>query len=225
MNKIKGSNFPDPKYLQKLVDRLKGWFAGSQEPLDQLITFSSVAMNNIGDYISDESISWRKQTLAIDDLWLTGTNPEWNTIILDQCEHLPKKLRVLFETNPTTVKVFERAHHDEMPILVKLEDEKYKVFDGMHRTIAAIREGENKIEAFVAIQEGRPLPKCEAHIIYDLIRPYKRKINTNREQLIAALRFLRHSYSNVDYLLKNRFNSGWIPDDEVQQIIQESLVD
>ncbi len=225
MNKISGSNFPDANYLNNLVERFKEWFAVSQKPLDQLITYSGVAMNSIGDYISDENVSWKEEALPVDDLWLTGTNPEWNAIVMKRCEQSPQKLRALFEAKPAVAHLFDRAQYDDRPILVRYEDDKYKVLDGMHRTIAAIRDGKTELKAFVATLAGVPQPKCEAHVIYDLLRPYARKINTNREQLIGALRFLRHSYVNVDNLLKNRFSKEWLPDDEIQKIIQEALID
>ena len=121
--------------------------------------------------------------------------------------------------------MFLDAKYEDIPILIRFEDDKYKVLDGMHRTIAAIREGKETIQAFIARSIGKPAPYCEPHVIYDFLRAYHRKMNLDRNGLIISLRFLRHSYANVDELLINRFNKQWVPDDEIQEIIQEALKD
>jgi len=225
MNKIKGTNFPDSEFLNNLIRHIQEKVNSSQQPLEKLITHCSAAMNWIADYITDENVAWSKKTLPLDALWLTRTNPKWNVIVIDKCERSPQKLRELLNTDSSIVELFSGAVFEDLPILVRYENEKYKVLDGMHRTIAAIRDGRSDIQVFIAKVQGNPKPKCEPHVVYDLLRAYHRKINTDRSGLITALRFLRHSYANVEDLLKNRFSKSWVPDDEIQTIIQESLKD
>lgn len=195
----------------------------NHKALEKLVTYCGANLNWVADYISDENIRWSKKTLSLDKLWLTGTGLEWNKIIIDKCERSPQKLRDLFHNDPSIVGLFSGAIFDNIPILVRFEENKYKVFDGMHRTIAAIRDGRKNIQAFVAAPKGKPKPKCEPHVVYDFLRSYQRKINTDRNGLITALRFLRHSYANVEDLLKNRFNKSYVHDDEIQKIIKEAF--
>jgi len=220
------TNFPDKGFLKRLTQHIKEKTESAQEPIEQLITCCSAAMNWIADYITDETVQWSKESLSINNLYLTGTNPQWNAVIIDRCKRSPKELRELLAADSEAATLFSEAKFKDLPILVRFEDEKYKVLDGMHRTIAAIRDNKKIIEAFVARSQGKPCPKCEPHVVYDLLRPYHRKINQDREGLITALRFLRHSYANVDDLLRTRFSKPYIPgDDEIQDIIQEALKD
>jgi len=219
------TNFPDKKYLRALIKHLGGKLAKThRDPIENLLAYSGMAMNWIADYVTDSSILWTKETLPLDSLYLTGTWPEWNKIIIDKSSRSPAKLRQLINSNPKTKNLFKDANWAEIPILIRFEEGKYKVLDGMTRTIAAIRDGKRTITAFVARQKGkRPKPSIEPHVIYDLLRAYHRGLNKDRKSLIIALRFLRKSYTNVDDLLKNRFSKTWVPSDEIQEIIKEAL--
>ncbi|KKS69177.1 MAG: hypothetical protein UV40_C0031G0001, partial [Parcubacteria group bacterium GW2011_GWA1_42_7] len=221
MTKLK-NNFPDQKFLAELAKREAKKTGLLSNPLEMLKICSGASLNWIADYLTDKNISWEKKNLAINDLYLTGTNPEWNKIIIQKCEHSPFKLREFFKSNPAD-KIFKEAKFIKIPILVRFENGKYKVLDGMHRTIAAIRENRKNISVFVAETKGSPRPECEAHIIYDLLRAYQRSLNRNKKDLIAALRFIRKSYANTEHLLKTRFGKSWLPDEEIQTIIQDSL--
>lgn len=225
MNKISETNFPDPKFLNNLIEHLQKRANSSQKPLEKLLTFSGVAMNWVADYIIDQNILWSKETLLLDSLYLTGTNPEWNKVIIDQCHRNPQVLRKLLNSDPNVLKLFSTAKFDETPILVRYDDDNYKVLDGMHRTIAAIRSNKKEIQAFVARINGLPQSQCEPHVVYDFLRAYQRGLYTNRQQLVDALRFLRHSYVNVDDLLRNRFGPSLLSNAEIQSIIQEVLSD
>jgi len=220
------TNFPDKKILDDLVKHIQDKANASQEPLEKLLTSCGAVLNWVADYITDETINWTKENLRIDDLYLTGTKPEWNAIIIDQCQRSPKKFRELLKTDPKIAVLFSEAEFKDLPILVRREEEKNKVLEGMLRTIAAIRDGKETIEAFVARPSGKFRPNCEPHVVYDLLRAYHRGINKDQEGLIIALRFLRHSYANVEHLLKTRFSKPYIPgDDEIQEIIREALKD
>ncbi|MBI2984230.1 MAG: ParB N-terminal domain-containing protein [Candidatus Kerfeldbacteria bacterium] len=219
------STFPDPEYLGRLARHLKDKIEQHQQgqPLEQLLMSCSAAMNWIADFLTDPNVRWTKQELRVDDLWLTGTNPTWNAIIIDRCKRSPAELRAILRSDPQTAALFAEAEFDELPILVRVDDGKYKVLDGMHRVIAAIRDGRESVTAFVARLDGQPRPQCEPHVVYDLLRAYHRGINRDRQALVVALRFLRHAYANVDRLLRERFSKAWVPDDEMQAIIAEAL--
>ncbi|OHA52137.1 MAG: hypothetical protein A3A97_04475 [Candidatus Terrybacteria bacterium RIFCSPLOWO2_01_FULL_40_23] len=217
------TNFPDKEYLEVLISHFRKKALARQQPFEQLLTLSGVSMNWIADYIFDENVAWSKETLSVDDLSFTGTNSTWNKILLEQCERSPKRFRELLQNDSSILQLFADAKFNEVPILVRWEEKKYKVLDGMHRVVAAIRDDKEIIIAYVARHNGIPKTICEPHVVYDLLKAYHRKLNTDREGLIAALRFLKTSYANVEDLLRERFNKSGIPSDEMQQIIQEAL--
>ena len=195
---------------------------GTRSDADNLLTYSGALMNWLGDYLTDPNIRWVKKNIPIHTLYLTGTNPKWNKIIIAQAKRSPKMLhRVLLL--PKVQHMFKSIKNDGTPILVRYDEGKYKVLDGMHRVIGAIRDDKEKIAAYIAYQKGKARPMCEPHVVYDLLRAYQRKLNTDKKSLIAALRFLKKSYSNVEELLRKRFNASWLPDPKLQAIIQEVL--
>lgn len=213
------TNFPDKDYLEGLAKHLEKK-AGERDSVSRILTSSGALLNSIGDFIADKNIRWERKEIDINNLWLTGTNPEWNEIIIKICERSPQKLREYIQTNASAKKLFRDVVFSEEPILVRYEEEKYKTLDGMHRVVAGIRDGREKILAFIAYPEGNFAPACEPHVVYDIIRAYQRKLNTNKEELICALRFLRKSYSNIDTLLRERFSPEWLPDAEMQEIFK-----
>lgn len=219
---FEGNNFPDNQYLLSLIHDEESK-AQNQLHKDRLLTACSANLNWIADYVLDPNIEWIKEMLDIDDLYLTGTCPEWNKIIIDQCNRSAEKLRDLVAKDEAIAKKLCGKNDSNFPILIRYEDGKYKVLDGMHRVITIIIAGYPKINAFVGRLKGEPQPQCEPHVVYDFLRSYHRGINRDREGLITALRFLRKSYSNVEKLLKERFSKEWIPSNEIQEIIQEAL--
>lgn len=223
---MSNGNFPDKEFLKALAGHLRSQIEAHQRNKlsEQIVMYSGAALNWIADYITDENISWERETIFIDQLWLTGTNPEWNKIVIDKCQRSPRKLKEALR-RPAIRKIFKKAEFNPLPILVRYEDEKYKVLDGMHRVIGAILKGKKQIKAWIAMPQGKPSPRCEPHVVYDLLRAYQRGLNKDRKALLIALKFLKKSYGNVEGLLKHRFNKKWLPDDEIQEIIQEALKD
>lgn len=213
--------FPDKKYLSDLLDKDRERLE-NYDPESRLLAYSGAFLNSVADYLLDANIRWRKRIMNIDDLKLTGTNPRFNEVVLKLASGSPEKLREIIK-EPATKRVFGKLVFSARPILVMNIDGQYRIFDGMHRTIAAILKGKNTITAYVGKYAGKPKPICEPHVIYDFIRSYKRGVNTDRRGLIAALRFLKKSYSNVGPLLKTRFDARHIKDPAIQKIIKQVL--
>ncbi len=215
--------FPDADYLERLIAHVCAKVSEQQSPLERFQMHCNATMNWIADYLTDPNVRWTRETIATNDLYLTGTNPVWNGIIIDQCERSPARLANAMRDDPQVLAQFKDVAFDPLPILIRFEKDKLRVLDGMHRVVAAIRDGRNSIEAYVARHIGEPRPACEPHVVYDLLKAYHRGLNTDRTALITALRFLRRAYGNVDDLLRHRFIKAWVPDDEIQAIIAEAL--
>ncbi len=222
------SNFPDEEYLKGLVEAQKQHIENYQTPIELLVMWSGAALNWIGDAFTDPHTVWSKENLVVHELTLTGTNPEWNEVIIKRAEKSPVKLKQLMSEDDTVAKMFATAEWHEAPILVRADEAgKLKIFDGMHRVVAAIRDGREEVTAWVARRNTTvPFkPACEPHVIYDFLRAYQLGSNKDRQGLIAALKFLKQAYGNVEHLLKERFGPAWIPDNELQEIIAEALAE
>lgn len=214
-------NLPDA-YIRKLIKALEKK-ASAYPPETKLMMLSGAALNWIADFVTDKSIRWSKKKISIDTLYLTGTNPKWNRIIIDRCGRSPSKLRTLMAKDRKVRALFRAAKYASAPILVHRDEKKYKVLDGMNRIIAALRADKKYIFAYVASPAGKSCPRCEPHIVYDLIKPYQRGINRDRRGLIITLRFLRKSYANVDGILRERLGARWLHDPKLQKIIRAAL--
>lgn len=218
-------SFPDREYLEQLAKKQMDKALAKADVLKRLLMASGAELNWVADFITDASYFWTKEELTLDDLWLTGTGPDWNKVVIDECERSPVKFRQRLKNDPALIPLFKDAVFSDDPILLRYEEEKYKVLEGMNRVIAMLRDGKETVTAFVARPSGTPRPMCEPHVVYDLIRAYDRKLTTDRVGLIAALRLLRSCYANVDGLLRDRFTGGWMPNQEIREIVAEALKD
>ncbi len=213
-------DFPK-EYLEGLAKNHQEKVIQDLDATGQILMYAGSRLNWVGEYVNDESIHWELNTLKVDSLTLTGTSPEWNQITLEQAQADPRKLRELLKDNKIK-QLFNEAKFSDVPILVRGEDDKLKLLDGMNRTVAAIRDGVDEIQAYVGTRIGEPQAQIEAHVIYDLIRA-REQGRGNVNDFKAALRFLVHSYSNTRGLLETRFNADWVNSPQIQTIIEEVL--
>jgi len=213
------SDFPN-EYLVGLEKNHREKVESELDSAERLLMYSGSRLNWIGEYISDKSIHWKLEIIPVDSLTLTGTGPKWNAIILDRAKGSPAKLRELLK-NPEIRRMFQDLQYVDIPILVRREEDKLKLLDGMNRTIAAIRDDIPEIRAYIGTWEGSPAPIVEPHVVYDFIKAYQH--GGNEEDFKAGLRFLANAYSNVTELLTTRFGPKWIRDEKVQKIIEEVL--
>ncbi|MFN7160944.1 MAG: ferredoxin [Candidatus Gracilibacteria bacterium] len=218
------TSFPDKEYLQQLLHFQKTLTAKQDHALvTELLAHSGTNLNWIGDYISDTSLVWQKKTMNIDDLWLTGVTPEWNKYLIEEADHMPHAFRKLIPAHPEFNLWVQEVPLSHLPILVRYEEGKHKVLDGMYMVLDALLKNCTTIEAYIAKPSGSFQPQCEAHVIYDLLRSYSRGINKDKEGLIGALRFLLNSYSNVKPLLLDRLGPTWQSDDELLLLLKKYL--
>lgn len=218
------NNFPDQEHLKNLVDHQIEVIKKDLSLEAQLAMCSGALLNWKFDFLSDKNTKWSEpQELQIDDLTLTGVNPIWNEYTIKQAERSPKKFRKLLEENSDIKDKLKAAKFIDIPILVRIQDEKLMLLDGMKRTVGAIFEGRKTIRAYIATSNDSPKPQCELHVIYDILRAYNRGINKDLEGLKATLKFLNHTYSNVEMALKERFNGEWENNPKLQAVITEVL--
>ena len=217
------TTFPDKEYLHILIEHESIAVKEDFSEIEQLLALSGAKLNWIADFISDENIEWKKETISLDSLYLTGVNPEWNHYIKILANGSPKVMNELMQTDTTLRSMSEKLPASDFPILVRIENDKKKVLDGMNRTLRALYDGKDTVEAYVGYQISKPKPHCEAHVVYDILRAYQRGLNTSKQDCVAALRFLKNSYVNVEELLRTRFSAEWIDNKDLQEIILEAL--
>jgi hypothetical protein len=79
------SDFPT-EYLVGLEKNHKDKVERALDTTEKLLMYSGARLNWVGEYVNDESVHWRLQTIPVDNLTLTGTSPEWNAVILGKAE-------------------------------------------------------------------------------------------------------------------------------------------
>jgi hypothetical protein len=197
---------------------------------NQILVNAGVRLNWMGDFFANPNILWSDVTeMNVDNIQFTGTNPDWNNILIKDCDGNSMKFIRLIDQNQRLKQKFqeESSFNPDLPILVRKSEgsDKFKVFDGMHRFIGALVHGQPTIKVYFPINEDKALPWCEPHVIYDLIRGFLRNANDKEgeKQLYHALRLLIRTYGNTRELLVDRFNKENVDEDTVQEIIKNVL--
>jgi hypothetical protein len=199
-------------------------------PRDQILVNAGVKLNWMGDYLANPNILWSEVTeMNISKIQFTGSNPDWNQILIKDCDRDPNKfIQIINQNADIQIKFLSESSFDPaLPILVrKSEDEgKYKVLDGMHRFVGALVNRQNTVKVYFPENEDGILPWCEAHVVYDLIRGFIKnaKDKEGELQLYHALKLLMRTYGNVRDLLINRFDTANVDDKVVKRIVQDAL--
>lgn len=194
----------------------------------RILVHSGVQLNWLGDYLANPEITWEKRTVAVSQVLFTGTNPEWNDVLIDRCKRSVNAFVELCEEHPRIRDRFAKeASFSQEPILLRRDEARadhYKVLDGMHRFLGHVLDGDENIEVYIPVKEDI-LPLCEAHTVYDLIRGFQRHAYDEQgaQDLEASLRMLLRCYSNARELLEHRFTKEWIHDEWVTAIIKKVL--
>lgn len=208
-----------------------------KDPRRVIMVLSGYRLNWIGFFLGNPEHQFNLKNVPFSEIEFTGTNPEWNEILLKQCNKSPEKLLELQAQNSfaSSLKILEVPKHEnsDLPILLKKEsqDQKFQVFDGMHRLVKKVLEygksNQKKEDAQINAWcfEGSMDPYCESHVVYNLITAYNwsEKAEQDKEMFIKALTLLLISYKNVKNLLVTKFSPASMNDDEVQELIQKVL--
>lgn len=216
------------QYLQELANHEEKKAQQTMSAREKILLYAGFQLNWMGDLLSNPKIKYKQITVPLEEILFTGTNPEWNKILIDKCEKSVTKFQKLLEENPEMKEKFsqEASFGDESILIIKQEGEKkYKVFDGMHRFVGAAIKHRKTISAYTPESSINELPICEAHTIYDLIRGYQRNAQDEqgKKELYHALKLLSRTYKNVVKLLETRFDESHLPDEEVQKIIKKII--
>lgn len=213
------------KYIENLASHEDKKGKSLINARERILVNAGIRLNWIGDYIANPKIKYRKIDISVDKVLFTGTNPEWNKILIDRCQKNVTNFKELIKNDKKIRKKFaSEASYGNEQILIRGPDENgfYSVFDGMHRFLGIILKNKKTVQAYVPINEQDHLPVCEAHVVYDLIRGFQRHANNKQgeKDLYHALKLLARTYENVIELLEKRFNFTYVADRKVQKIIK-----
>ncbi len=216
------------KYIKNLADHEDEKSKSFLDSRKRILVNAGIRLNWIGDFIANPKIKYKKVKISVDNILFTGTNPEWNKVLIGQCRKSVKKFKELIKKNLEIKKRFAcEVSYSNVPILIRGPDERgfFRVFDGMHRFVGAVLKSKKTVMAYVPISEQKHLPICEAHVVYDLIRGFQRhaKDKQGKIELYHALKLLARTYENVVELLEYRFNYTYVADEKVQEIIRRVI--
>lgn len=215
-------------YIENLAQHEKEVSQSDLGARESILVNSGIRLNWLGDFLANSKIKYSLKTLPVEKILFTGTNLDWNEVLIDRCQRSVLKFRELVNQDGKLKKLFEKdSSYDKRPLLVRPDQKEgyYLVVDGMHRFVGAVLAGESQVQAFVPLNLDETLPVCEPHIIYDLIRGYIRnaKDEEGKKDLYHALRLLLRTYANAEQLLRERFNSKYVDDEDVQEVIGDAL--
>lgn len=219
----------EKEYLNDLVQHEMGTYFQDycRDPRQAMILLWWVALNSMWDYLGTPDAKYERKKVLLNDIYLTGTSPDINTITIDTCKRDVKTLRKLIDekSDVKDTLTWWASFWEETVLLIDVWEGKYKSFDGMHRIVGHILSWKEYIDAYVLVNYGEFLPHNEPHVVYDIIKAFQRSQRTpiEREYLKGALKLLIQNTWNAKYLLWNRFHSKYLKDDDVQEIIQEAL--
>ena len=220
------------RYLEKL--------AGYEEekakevlksPRDKILVYAGVHLNWLGDFLGNPDIKWVKKKISVNNIEFSGMSPEANEILLKKCERSAEKLKELIKEDSLLKEKLEKEFLSEEirgdPILIRIRPDtgKYTVLDGMHRFVGMVLRDVKKVEAYLPINEEGKLPHCEPHVVYDLIRGFRRNADDEKgeEGLYQSLLFLTRIYGNVKDLLRTRFSRKWVHSERASDIFEKLL--
>lgn len=198
------------------------------DPRQVILVNAGIRLNWLGDFFANPTIKWEEKELPLEVILFTGTSLDWNRILLDRCEKKVEKFLELMASDEALRRKFrsEASFGEEIILVRKGEKEgTYKVLDGMKRFVGHVLEGKETISVYLPVNEDDCLPICEAHVVYDLLRAFRRhaRDEKGKEQLYQALSFLLRTYANVRQLLSVRFGPEREQDEELQEVITKVL--
>lgn len=194
------------------------------DPRHKILVNAGIHLNWLGDYLANPAITWSKQTLPVNQIEFTGTNPEWNEILINQAERSPAKLRSMVQQDPSLRnKLILDPNGRTEPIIVRRDKEKagyYKILDRMPLFVQQVLDGATEVEVLLPNNEDH-LPICEPHVLYDLMRGFERHANDElgQEQLYQAITLLVRTYANIPELLTERFGNDRVFNVNVRKVL------
>jgi hypothetical protein len=211
------SSFPDEHYLEReavsMFQRMLREHGGEAT----FCALSDLLLQWQGAYIADQSQEWGLKVVAIDELVLTGMDPEWNKIIIEQCARSPRKLREALKADEQLHNRLLGLPKNPEPIMVREEHGRMLVLSGMHRTIAAIGRGEEVIHAFVGRRHGHIALQSHPSHVYEFCRAYHIGA-LDKDGLVAVLRVVAGAFANAEEMFQRL---AWEP--ELRPILDEAL--
>ncbi|HSX02962.1 MAG TPA: hypothetical protein VLI05_06680 [Candidatus Saccharimonadia bacterium] len=201
---------PARQYVERELRRLE-WTESltSEELWGWLSALSARRLNDVGTVLSDDSFTWKLEEVPLEQFVLTGVNPQVNALTIERAKGQPLALRQLARQEPTVRRLLldegvePALRPDYEPLLCaesRPSETKYagklRVFDGMHRLLAAVLGNEMTLQAWVGRltnEAGRPFVSPAA--VRALLKLWREcPPSIDKAALAAALQQVARSY-------------------------------
>lgn len=181
--------------------------------------------------LSDPRFSWRKKKIPVRNIILTGMSPLMDEYIIKKCGRSPITFGEMWKKDKKMRDKIRKsgfsAHSelDHFPIFVIHEDGKYKVFDGMRRTLLAIIGNKQYVAAWVGDMKrknGKPI--ISEGFCYVLSKVYKggKRTKKQNDAFVEVGRIISKEYGNGREVLETRIG-GWSHDEYIKEIFERMI--
>ncbi len=181
--------------------------------------------------LSDSRFSWKKKKIPVRGIILTGMSPLMDEYVIKKCDRSPiafgemwkkdKKMRDKIKKSGFSA----HSERDHFPIFVAHEDGKYKVFDGMRRTLLAIIGNKRYITAWVGdMKRKNEKPIISEGFCYVFSQIYKNGKRTKKQNdaFVEVGKIISKEYENGRDVLRTRIG-GWSHDGRIKEIFERMI--
>ena len=189
-------------------------------------------VNNVYYITSNTKYAWKLQNIPIEKIILTGMSPIIDKYIIRKFNGDPLKFVKAWHNDKKMRKeilktgYYFHKERDYFPVLFFQSGEKFKVFDGMHRTILALINGKKKIKAWVGYEvnpKGKPLISTNRCWFLSNIHKVAKVKNIELERSIIKIgKEIIVNFRNGKKVLIKRI-AGWSHDPEIKRIFKKMI--
>lgn len=180
--------------------------------------------------LSSTKYTWQCKNIALDTVVLTGMSPIIDAYIIEKCKRNPSNFKEAWRRDKQMREdilgagIKKHPERDHFPIFVfKTDEEKYKVFDGMRRTLLALIDEKEIIQAWVGTEvnpDGQSLIGADKG--YFLLQMYKRADDEDEAMKRAVTKIgkeIVHNYRDGKEVLAERIG-GWSHDPQISELFK-----
>lgn len=224
----------DKKFLKKLDKSIDGFIKREGEKSFWYLTAAiseGWKLKKVFYILSNNAYQWKSpQKVAIEKLVLGGMSPVIDKYVVKKFKRDPLLFREGWRTDKKMRKeilatgLAPHKERDHFPVLLyKLLDGKFRVFDGMRRTLLALIAGHKEIKAWVGHRvnpKGKPLVSGDRCLF--LSQTYERSKKTDKELEKSIIRIGKEiivHYRNGKEALAKRI-AGWSHNPKVKKIFK-----
>lgn len=214
------------KKLDRSIDRFVNR-KGEQSFFNLLVGISEGwKLKEVAQIISNNTYSWKKTLVPMKDIILTGMSPTIDKYTIVKCKRSPQLFANEWENNTKMRKEIlstgfkMHKNRDKDPIFLFQEGKKYKVFDGMRRTLLAAIRANKKIYAWVGStknKKGKPLTGSDNCLFLALLYARSNKNQKIENGIMAVSKEIIKQYRNGEEVFRKRI-AKWSHNKDIRKL-------